>query len=194
MSSMIKNPMMIAALLASAALALGACGSGGKDDATGQSKQDKAFAGALKFAKCMRDEGIDMPDPQKQGNGGIIQKMDSGPGQRLDQAKVEAAQKKCQHFMGAGGGDIKGGDPKEEAAHRDALLAYAKCMRSHGVPMKDPKFSGNKVQMSIGGPGDVKANPQSATFKAADKACQAILAKVGDNGPIAGGSAQEAGQ
>jgi hypothetical protein len=190
MSSMTKNPVMIAALAATV-LALGACGSGDKDDASGKGGQDKAFEGALKFAKCMRDEGIDMPDPQKQAGGGIVQKM-GGPGKRLDQTKVEAAQKKCEHFMDTGGGDVKGGDPEEEAEHRDALLAYAKCMRSHGVPMKDPKFSGNKVQMSIGGPGDSgRANPESATFKNADKACRGSLAKLGEKGPIAGGPPQE---
>lgn len=180
---MIKNPVMIAALAATT-LALGACGSGGKDDASGKSGQDKAFEGALKFAKCMRDEGIDMPDPQKQGNGGIVQKL-GGPGRRLDQTKVQAAQKTCEHFMDTGGGGVKGGDPKEEAEHRDALLAYAKCMRSHGVPMKDPQFSGNKVQMSIGGgPGDSgpKLNPESATFKGAEKACRPSLAKVEGGG------------
>ena len=179
---MTKNPMMIA-VLAAAALAVGACGSD-KDNA-GKSGQDKAFEGALKFAKCMRDEGIAMPDPQKQAGGGIVQKM-GGPGERLNQAKVEAAQKKCQHFMDTGGGDVQGGNPKEEAEHRDALLAYAKCMRSHGVPMKDPKFSGNKVEMSIGGgPGDSgpKFNPESPTFKNAEQACQPDLAKVGDAGP-----------
>lgn len=181
---MIKNPVMTAAL-AVAALALGACGSDGKDDASGQSGRDKAFEGALKFAKCMRDEGIDMPDPQKQAGGGIVQKM-GGPGKPLDQRKVEAAQKKCEHFMDAGGGSVKGGDPKEEAEHRDALLAFAQCMRSHGVPMKDPKFSGNKVQMSIGGgPGDSgpRVNPEGATFKAAEKACRPALAKVEGGGP-----------
>jgi hypothetical protein len=189
MSSMTtKNPMMIA-VLAATALALGACGSGGNDNASGKSQEDKAFEGALKFAKCMRDEGIEMPDPQKQPGGGIMQKM-GGPGRRVDKAKLEAAQKKCQHFMNVGGG-IRQGDPEDEAEHRDALLAYAKCMRAHGVPMKDPKFSGNKVQMSVGGgPGGSGEgpNPESATFKAAEKACGDNLAKVaGPAGAAKGG-------
>lgn len=182
---MIKNPMMIA-VLAATALALGACGgSGGKDNASGgKSQEDKAFEGALKFAKCMRDEGVDMPDPQKQPGGGIMQKLGGGPGERIDKAKLDAAQKQCRHFMDAGGG-ARQGDPKDEAEHRDALLAYAKCMRSHGVPMKDPKFSGNRVQMSIGGgPGgkDAGPNPESATFKAAEKACGGNLADVAGKG------------
>jgi hypothetical protein len=178
MSSMrIKNPIMIVALAASA-VALGACGSNGKDNASGE---DRAFQGALKFAKCMRDEGVDMPDPQRQAGGGILQKMGE-EGAPLNRAKVEAAQKKCEHFMDAGGGSGDAPDPKEQAEERDQLLAYAKCMRSHGVPMKDPKFSGNKVQLSIGGgPGDSgpRINPESATFKAAEKACRPLQGKLG---------------
>lgn len=184
MSSMrTKNPIMLAAL-AAAALALGACGSGGKDHGSGGDREDQAFQGALKFAKCMRDEGIDMPDPQRQAGGGILQKM-GGEGAPLNQAKVEAAQKKCEHFMDAGGGSGDAPDPKEQAEERDRLLAFAKCMRSHGVPMKDPKFSGNRVQMSIGGgPGDdgPRIDPGSATFKAAEKACRPLQGKLGGRG------------
>lgn len=181
---MIKNPMLLAALTA-VALAVGACGSG-KDNASGdpKSRQDKAFEGALKFAKCMRDEGIEMPDPKRDANGGISQVMRGRPG---SEAKVQAAQKKCQHFMDVGGGDIQR-DPAEEAKHRKALLDYAKCMRQHGIDMPDPKFEGDKVQLRIGGPGKGGSgpsgpNPESAAFKAADKACRPILAKVGDDGP-----------
>jgi hypothetical protein len=181
----ITTPITTAAL-AALALALGACGSGsGQDGDSAGSREDRAFQGALKFAKCMRDEGVDMPDPQRQAGGGIVQKM-GGEGAPLNQAKVEAAQKKCEHFMDAGGGS-RDVDPKEEAEHRDQLLAYAKCMRQHGVPMKDPKFSGNKVQLSIGGgPGDggPRINPESATFKAAEKACRPLQGKIGA-GPAA---------
>ena len=74
---MTRSPLILAAVAAT--LALGACG--GSDDGSGAGSattaQDKAFDGALKFAKCMRDHGIDMPDPRGRG-GGILQKM-GGP-------------------------------------------------------------------------------------------------------------------
>ncbi len=188
-----KNPILIAAL-ASAAVALGACGSD-DDGSSGGQPQDKAYAGALKFAKCMRDEGIDMPDPQRQANGGILQRMGSED-QPVNEAKVEAAQKACRHFMDVGGGAIER-DPAKEAEHRDALLAYAKCMRRHGIAMPDPEFSADgRVTMKLGGPGkgEQGPRPESAPFKAADQACRPALAKVeGDAGPGASlGTAQEA--
>src|SRR4029450_5997642 len=72
------SPLLIAAV--AAALTLGACG--GSDDGSGsgtaKSQEDKAFEGALKFAKCMRDHGIDMPDPKKTAGGGIKQTMKIG--------------------------------------------------------------------------------------------------------------------
>jgi hypothetical protein len=191
MSSMTKNPMMLAAL-ACAALALGACGSSG-DDQSGSPKKggDKAYEGALKFAKCMRDEGIDMPDPQRSGNGGIVQKMGE-PGKPVNQAKAEPAQKKCEHFLQDGGGSGKG--PGDDPKQRDALLKYSKCMRQNGLDgFPDPKFSGNKVELSIKkGSGASNLNPDSPTFKAADKVCQKILADIKGGGP-GSQSGQDAG-
>lgn len=179
MSSMTKNPVMIAAL-AAAALALGACGSS-KDNASGkagQSDQDKAYASALKFAKCMRDNGVDMPDPQKGPGGGILQRMGSEKGAPINEAKVEAAQKRCERFMPTDGGDRKG--PGSDPEQRDALLAYSKCMRANGLPtFPDPKFSGNKVQLAIKAKdGSVALNPDSPTFKAAEKKCRPLMAKL----------------
>jgi len=195
MSPMTKNPVMLAAL-AAAALALGACGSDGNDNASGKpakSEEDKAYEGALKFAKCMRDEGIEMPDPQKRAGGGIQQKMGSDKGSApVNEAKVEAAQKQCEHFMEAGGGVRKG--PGSDPEMRDAMLAYSKCMRANGVPaFPDPKFSGNKVQLSIRskGGGGSNLNPDAPAFKAAEKRCQPLMAKLDGGGPSEPGRSGE---
>jgi hypothetical protein len=170
-----------------AALALGACGSSGDDSGgTSGSRQDKAFQGALKFAKCMREHGIDMPDPQRTGNGAIKQTINGKPGSR---AAMEAAQKACQKYMQIGGG--KAPSAAEQAKVKDAMLAYAKCMRDNGVDMPDPKFSGGGVQFQLGsgarngssgGP-----NPDSPVFKAADKVCHSKLAALGQKGGPFGG-------
>jgi hypothetical protein len=169
------------ALAATAALALGACGSSDDDSSGGAAAkgQDKAFDGALKFAKCMREHDVDMPDPTKGPNGGILQRMGGKPGdrERLDQGTVAKAQKACEHFMEVGGGPAP--DPAEQAKRQDAFVAYARCMRGHGIDMPDPKFEGNKVSMRIGKPGDHNTpNPESATFKAAEKACHPMLGEV----------------
>jgi hypothetical protein len=66
---MTRSPLLLAA--AAAVLALGACGGSNPGDggAKGAGGRDKAFEGALKFSKCMREHGIDMPDPQRVGKG-----------------------------------------------------------------------------------------------------------------------------
>jgi hypothetical protein len=198
---MTRSPLLLIAAVG-AALALGACGSSddnGGSGASAKSQQDKAFDGALKFAKCMRDHGIDVPDPQRTGTGGIKQTINGRPGSK---AKMDAAQKDCQKYMQIGGG--RAPSAAEQAKAKDAMLAYAKCMRDNGVNMPDPKFSnsGGGMTFQLGGP-DSKGgstggpNPDSPTFKAADKVCHSKLADLekggpgGDGGPSTSGSGED---
>jgi hypothetical protein len=192
---MTRSPLLTA--LAVAALALGACGGSGDDGTganSGASRQDKAFEGALKFSKCMRDHGVDMPDPQRVGTGGI--KLTGGHINPND-PKTKAAQNACQKYMEVGGGETL--DPAKRAKLQEAALQYARCMRGHGVNMPDPKLSGNGglsfqagPQKQSGSGGNTARNglggdPDSPAFKAADKACSHFLAAVG-GGP---GTSQE---
>jgi hypothetical protein len=196
MWAMTRSPLILAAV--AAALALGACGGSGNDNGSGgsgQNREDKAFQGALKFAKCMREHGIDMPDPQRVGSGGIKQTLNGRPG---SEAKMKVAQDACQKYMQIGGG--KAPSAAQMAKVKDATLAYAKCMRQHGVDMPDPKFSssGGGSTFQLGGPGksggSTGPNPDSPTFKAADKACHSNLAGLGKGGPILSGSGGEEGK
>ena len=63
-------------------------------------QQAKVRDNALKFARCMRQHGVDFPDPQFQG--GKVTMRFGGPGQKLkpDDPTLRAAQRACQHFMG----------------------------------------------------------------------------------------------
>jgi hypothetical protein len=197
MSGMTRSPFIVVAV--GAALALGACG--GSDDGGGagsaKSQEDKAFEGALKFAKCMREHGIDMPDPQRVGNGGIKMTQKVTPGSRV---KAEAAQKACQKYMKVGGG--RAPSAAEQAKAKDAMLAYARCMRAQGVDMPDPQFSsgGGGFAFELGGPkrkgGSTGPNPDSPAFKAADKVCHSKLAAIEKGGPggDAGSSTERSGE
>jgi hypothetical protein len=75
-------------------------------------------------------------------------------------------------LVAACGGEGKGASPtataaqSKEAANKKAMLAFASCMRKHGVDMPDPKFQGGRVTMQAGGP-----NTDRDTMRAADKAC-----------------------
>jgi hypothetical protein len=194
MSAMTRSPLILGAVVG--ALALGACGSSNDDGggASGRGSGDKAFDGALKYAKCMRDHGIDVPDPQRVGSGGIKQTMKVGPG--INTAKVQAAQKECEKYMQIGGG--RAPSAAERAKVQNAMLAYAKCMRAHGVDMPDPKFSGagGGATFQFGGPGKggtTGPNPESPAFKEADQACHGKLADLEKGGPGGGPSVQSSG-
>jgi hypothetical protein len=116
---------------------------------------------ALKFAQCMREQGIDMPDPEIDG-GRISQRINAGPGD-----DVEAAQEKCKDFAPSGG---PGGKPDPESLER--MLAHAKCMRDNGVeafPDPDPDNGGIRIN------GDIANDPD---FQAAQKVCDALMEKA----------------
>jgi hypothetical protein len=181
---MTRSPLILAAV--GAVLALGGCGSSDDGGGTGTSGKgtDSAFEGALKFSKCMRDHGVDFPDPQRVGSGGIkLTAKNINP----NDPKTKAAQSACQKYMKVGGGDTL--DPQKRAALQQAALKYARCMRQHGVDMPDPKMTGNGGLTFQAGGGDKKqssgpaaklgADPDSPAFKAADQACRHFLGKVG---------------
>jgi hypothetical protein len=195
MPSMTRYPLILAAL--AGALTLGACGGSNNDNgpgAAGARGQDKAFEGALKFSRCMREHGVDMPDPKRVGNGGIsISGPAGGPGKArlargVPDPKVKTAQAACQKYMNVGGGG-PALDPAQQARMQDAFFAYARCMRGKGVNMPDPKVTSHGVQMTVqGGPGNGNGtgpkgpSPESPGFKAADTACHHFLAEVEKNG------------
>ncbi len=154
-----------------ATLALAACGAGGDDSAKPASApQDKALDGALKFARCMRGEGIDFPDPKKAANGLV---RVGGPRQNPDNPRNRAAADKCGKHL-EGGGDAP--DPAQQAKFQDAFVDYARCMRAAGVDVPDPKPGDGGLVVRAGDPN--APNPESPRFKTADKECHSHLAAV----------------
>lgn len=159
--------------LAIASVALGACG-GGSDDATAGTGDRRAEfrEAALKFAKCMRANGVDMPDPSP--NGGIrIGGPDMSP---QDRQKLEDAQNACQKILES----VRPPELSQEdqQTFRDQALKFARCMREQGIDMPDPQFqSGGGMMQRL----DEGADPDSQRFQDAQKAC----AKGMRGGPMA---------
>ena len=61
------------------------------------------------------------------------------------------------------------GSPAPSISPEDAMLAFARCMREHGVDMPDPDFSGGGGVFRAGGPGS-GIDPGSETFQKAQAA------------------------
>ena len=169
-------------------LAVAACGGGGKANgvaslsgsnkptattSAGPKSQQEALKAALAFARCMRQHGIDMPDPKPDANGRITQELG---GKGPSDPKFKAAQQACQKYMPNGGQPIKP-NPQEQ----QQMLAFARCMRQHGIDMPDPDPNGGGI-VAKAGPGSV--NPDSPKFKAAQRACQKLLPNAGKGGAL----------
>lgn len=86
------------------------------------------------FAQCMREHGVDVPDPGPDaGTLGGVAGVD-----RNDPA-VEPAMAACKEHL-PGGGDLSTLDPSQT----DKLREFAGCMREHGVDMPDPDPNSGK--------------------------------------------------
>jgi hypothetical protein len=191
-----RNRLSAATLGLGLAFALAACGGpsdgkgvaslggdGAKDNdnrtAAASTDEDPQQA-ALDFARCMRKQGIDMPDPQVDEQGRVTMRIGpdkgGGGGARPDPKKLEAAQKSCGRLLG--GGD---GPDQMDPAARDAMVDYARCMRDQGVDLPDPTGDGLQLRRGDG------PDPTSAEFQKADKACNHHLASLGKPGRESGG-------
>ncbi|WP_144057242.1 hypothetical protein [Micromonospora lupini] len=159
------------------ALALAACGGGG-DDGSGVATAGGTKAGAtasgtpvsdsdrqLAFARCMRENGVDMPDPEPGGRPNFR----FGPD--VDQQKVQAAMEKCQDKLPNGGQG-----PQLNPEQAEQMRALAKCMRENGVPdFPDPDADG---RLRVG-TGDNAINIGDPALRAAMEKCRQLAPQLG---------------
>jgi hypothetical protein len=187
--------VQLAALCAAgASLAVAACGGSASGSAASVEKEKEQ--NLVKFAKCMREHGVQVSTP----SGGSGEIKITGTGKAGNPHSLEAAQSACKRYQpSAGKQNIS---PADRAAIEDASLKFAQCMRSHGVNVPNPTTNAGGAGFSIrikGGPGSV--NPSSPSFQAAQKACQGLLPKppggkgpgLSTNGPSSPGSGPSAG-
>ena len=102
-------------------------------------QREQAF---LKFAQCMRDHGVDMPDPTTDSNGNLQVSRPTNVkfDNQADRAKLRTASQACRSNLK---GVIQQFTPQQRAQLQDNLVKLAQCMRSNGVNMPDPNFSQN---------------------------------------------------
>lgn len=120
---------------------------------------DKAEANR-RFAKCMREHGVEVPDPGPDGN---LQM--SGD---VDRAKAAEAMSACQQYL-PNGGTLSNLSPEQLEQAR----AFAKCMREHGIDMPDPDPAGGVSDMLKNGAIDVN----SPAFRDAANACKSVVGR-----------------
>ncbi|MFE2943553.1 hypothetical protein ACFXKG_31545 [Streptomyces sp. NPDC059255] len=119
-------------------------------------KADQAF----EYRKCLREQGLDVPEP-KPGEGG--QGMSIG-GDGMSKEKVEKAIKACAGKGGAGGAR------EITQAEKDKALKFARCMRENGFDMPDPNFGGGGAVAGMPMP----EGAEREKFDKANKACEGV--------------------
>jgi hypothetical protein len=127
----------------------------------------------LAFVGCLRDNGIDIPDPQfgaegsRFANAAAFARIDFMSSDFLD------AMESCQGFLEALQPDI---DPAQQAEQNEQLLLFAECMRREGVDFPDPDpIRGLTIGSMRGEDGGLAIDPFSPEFQAASSTCTAQL-------------------
>jgi hypothetical protein len=102
---------------------------------------------ALAFTECLREEGLDVQDPDFDGEGGLNFNFgqvfrggpgEAGPGEGPND-EFRAALDVCRELLEGVAQQFERPDLTEI---EDDLLAFAECMRDNGIDMADPDLSG----------------------------------------------------
>ena len=93
------------------------------------------------YAKCMRANGVDMPDPTGNGVVGLPAMKAGSP----EIKKIEAASEKCRDLLPAA---AAGDPPKPSPEELEKIRALVKCFRENGLPeFPDPDPETGAVPM-----------------------------------------------
>ncbi len=150
-------------------LALSACGagSGAKAGPDSDDSSKDPDAAALAWARCMRDNGIEIPDPKPRDDGGdvVLAPGLGGPMPGVDAEAFESAKEACaEHAEDMGG--VAGEGLTEEDKQR--MVDFARCMREHGVDLPDPDFDGADGAMGV------EIDLDDPDFERAHEECQEL--------------------
>lgn len=161
---------LVAMMALSCSLTASACSSttGGAQPARAAASSADGTSAALKFARCMREHGVQMEDPGPDGQMQI-------PLKGADGQSSTQAQKACEQVLGSapmGGGGAP--NPADQKRLMEQALSFAKCMRSKGIKMPDPSIDSSGM-VRINPP----ANPDDPQTDAAAHQCEYLLGVAG---------------
>jgi hypothetical protein len=137
-----------------AAILLPACGG---SHATHHPRKSAATSSAIKFARCMRANGVpSFPDSGATIQPGSSRQTMSINGVSVSSPAFESAQQKCEHYISS--------PPSvaQQAKFKQEILKVARCMRAHGIKAFPDSGTFNTSS---------SLNPDAPAFQAASKDC-----------------------
>jgi hypothetical protein len=153
------------AVVSAVAVLATACGGGSASSPPNPgSSGSETVALEVALAQCVRAHGVpDFPDPDPAGG------FSSLSATMLESSQMQAAYGTCRHLLPNGGPSLAGIQAQIQAATQRAdvaLLPFAQCMHTHGVPdFPEPP-------QTLKGAG---INPQSPQFLAAVHDCGKLM-------------------
>ncbi|UJW32923.1 hypothetical protein L3Q67_03790 [Saccharothrix sp. AJ9571] len=110
------------------ALALSACAG----EAPEQPPQQQQSSVYLQYAQCMRDNGVQVPDPRADDPSAMYEGVDTAS------AAFESADRTCGAILADVVQERQKQDPEQLKHQQEELLALAKCLREQGIQVPDP--------------------------------------------------------
>ncbi len=145
-----RTLILTTSVVVAAAVWLLTAGFGGGFSTTAATTPTQTQAGALAYARCMRSHGVpNFPDPSSRGDDkrAVVSAL-----QAITNSQAQAAQTACMHINGGSPGT--GQDVAESQAHTAAIQAFARCVRSHGLPnFPDPTSRGQLTPQMVASAG-----------------------------------------
>lgn len=132
-----RRSITVVGATAVAIVLLAAAACGGSDSGSASAAQPEGTgsdedAQALAFAECMRDNGVDMPDPGpgQEGLGNAFQSAAEG----VDEETMGEAMAACEELMPQYASDEMHNDD-------ELMLDLAECLREQGLDVSDNPFT-----------------------------------------------------
>jgi hypothetical protein len=121
----IHRPTAAVSAAAAVLFLLTACSTGGTTAEPAAGGQAKTEQSTVSYAQCMRENGVNIPDP---GSSGALTMPD---GYDRNDPRTKAAEQTCSQFLPTLS------DEERKAADED-ILAAVRCMRENGIDIADP--------------------------------------------------------
>jgi hypothetical protein len=144
-----------------------AAGSNAAASSAGGTVSGAQLQARVNAAKCMRGQGINVPDPGPNGvNDNLLRQLQ----QEYSQSQLNSALTACRSSIVQAFPQLA--NPAALAQRRQQALQFTKCMRSHGVDIPDPSIGPLGLPV-LKGRSSIDVN--SPQFKAAYSACASLL-------------------
>jgi hypothetical protein len=152
----------VLAVTAGIVMLAAACSSSSSSSSTSGSSQ---LQQDLSFTQCMRSNGLTtFPDPNANGQGFGNQQQQQ---QERSDPHFSTALNACQHLLPSGSSPTAKATPANAA-----LVQFAQCMRSHGVPNYPDPNPNVSVRTQLAQAG---INPDSPSFQSTLQTCDRLV-------------------